>query len=1224
MSEGTWLSKVNRWIARLCWYIIQRTAQGIPTESTQAPDLCPTNNARNIEHYTDRLNELLINRASTVREIALTAPYSGGKSSFINTFIERYAFRNYTCISLAAFKEGDKSNGSNLEQVQKSILQQILYRTKSANTPNSRFRRIFPSPLSYLQTSTVAVSIVVWLLILIDVRFSDASIINKLLNTQFSNPLQVNGLLYGLVGWGIGLPMLLIRDSYQFFHKHDISKFNLSKGEVAFTDHSTDSVFNIHLEEIIYYFQATKSDVVIFEDLDRFESTEIFIKLKELNKLINDSADVVQDVRFIYALKDDVFTGKNRTKFFDAIIPIIPITHASNSYPQLKKLITDSGFSADFNDESGDYFLRDIAIYIDDMRMLKNIVAEYGIYKRTLLLSLESMDLQKLFGFIIYKNCYSDDFALLHDNNGKLADFLKNINILKKEHEAELSNNLEELKQRLIDASSEIAVSIEELNTSYIGLLIKKQNLRNHNYLSIEGTSVFQISDQAVFEEFSQIRNAVRFRNVHNQNINQPFNFDEYFLEFSYEERKLRVLDKAKHVEDEIQNKITKAKEELQFVKNRSAKEVANSLPREKVFKSIFNDFLLIRLIEKGYIDEHYHLYTSHFHEGETTRNDQRFVRSVKDRLPIGREYPINNHAATLEQLSIDEFKQISFLNYSIVDYLLLTKTVVPLRLLLKHGLLLDDERLAIVQESFTLLEHKTGWLNVVCEEWPQIWSDIINSSELINNEKLSLIVDMLIALENGNDFSPLSENESVVRKFINENEAVADNFPVETSFRDKLFEVFSHLNVQFYNLALCKQEESFLDYVLKYQAFTISAENIAILVNSFSEKEWPENLDFSRLNKIENSSFVKFKEDNLDAIVNLIAQNHLVINEGPDVIEILNHENVELSTKSNIIENVDFIVANIKEVIDNPPLPLELVNNDRVKVNWPNTFHIQEYVPSIFLAYLNRNSTVKALCEGDELAANQKSNIASAILEEGISQESFIAYNDFLNYSYSIEDYQSIPSGKFHHLIESGYIQADIESYDVIRGVDSSLSLLLLEKNFKNYLSINSDLSELDLDSNEFDQLIESKILTSNYKKKLIHLKSSLIDLNKTPSKTLITILKYPNDQVYKVDSDIPLISVSILRELVQSLQNEDDKIRVLIGQLKNLDDGDILLLLDGLKISPSDGIASIKDTGVNRVLAEGLKLHGLISNQKMKKGLLLKDSIIELTFKNNSVIAS
>lgn len=73
------------------------------------------------------------------------------------------------------------------------------------------------------------------------------------------------------------------------------------------------------------FFQVTKYNVVIIEDLDRFGTSKIFLKLRELNQLINESKIVGRNLVFLYAVKDDIFINEERTKFFDYITTVIPV-----------------------------------------------------------------------------------------------------------------------------------------------------------------------------------------------------------------------------------------------------------------------------------------------------------------------------------------------------------------------------------------------------------------------------------------------------------------------------------------------------------------------------------------------------------------------------------------------------------------------------------------------------------------------------------------------------------------------------------------------------------------------------------------------------------------------------------------------------------------------------------------------------------------------------------
>ena len=97
-------------------------------------------------------------------------------------------------------------------------------------------------------------------------------------------------------------------------------------------DSFSDSVFNKNLDEIMYFFEVTKYRIVFFEDLDRLNDISIFVHLRELNNLLNNDDSIKEKpIVFIYAVKDDIFTKEDRTKFFDFIIPVIPVINSTNS-----------------------------------------------------------------------------------------------------------------------------------------------------------------------------------------------------------------------------------------------------------------------------------------------------------------------------------------------------------------------------------------------------------------------------------------------------------------------------------------------------------------------------------------------------------------------------------------------------------------------------------------------------------------------------------------------------------------------------------------------------------------------------------------------------------------------------------------------------------------------------------------------------------------------------
>ncbi|HFU4420659.1 TPA: DNA-binding protein, partial [Streptococcus suis] len=58
-------------------------------------------------------------------------------------------------------------------------------------------------------------------------------------------------------------------------------------GDIEVFQSEEDSYFDKYLDDVLYLFDNCQSDIVIFEDIDRFETNLIFEKLREINTLVN-------------------------------------------------------------------------------------------------------------------------------------------------------------------------------------------------------------------------------------------------------------------------------------------------------------------------------------------------------------------------------------------------------------------------------------------------------------------------------------------------------------------------------------------------------------------------------------------------------------------------------------------------------------------------------------------------------------------------------------------------------------------------------------------------------------------------------------------------------------------------------------------------------------------------------------------------------------------------
>jgi hypothetical protein len=236
----------------------------------------------------------------------------------------------------------------------------------------------------------------------------------SILKSAFEITLNTEGLIFsGLVCLAIVVFWIFKGIENQRFTK-SFKKFNIQGNEIEIFEDNDESYFDKYLNEVLYIIKNAEMDAFVFEDIDRYNSGIIFEKLREINILVNSRYKEEKNIKFIYLLKDDMFTSKDRTKFFDYIIPIVPVIDSSNSYDKFIEQFKKGNL---FTVIKGDFF-KDISLYVDDMRLLKNIYNEFQLYYTRLekdnldASKNEKVDLNnnKLLGIIIYKKIFSKRF----------------------------------------------------------------------------------------------------------------------------------------------------------------------------------------------------------------------------------------------------------------------------------------------------------------------------------------------------------------------------------------------------------------------------------------------------------------------------------------------------------------------------------------------------------------------------------------------------------------------------------------------------------------------------------------------------------------------------------------------------------------------------------------------------------------------------------------------
>ncbi|MDD6849443.1 MAG: hypothetical protein PUD54_02980 [Veillonellaceae bacterium] len=243
-----------------------------------------------------------------------------------------------------------------------------------------------------------------------------------------------------------------------------LKKFKFDSAEIELFQNEDASYFDKYLNDVLYLFEQSNAEAIVFEDIDRFNDIVIFERLREINVLINTRKLQKKDdcsMKFFYLVRDDLFTTKDRTKFFDYIIPIIPVIDGSNAHTELYRMFDEAVISNKMDRK----FLRRLSVFIDDMRLLKNIYNEYVLYYNQL--NDTELNCDKMLAIITYKNIFPKDFSELQLGKGYVFNvFQKKQDIIEKEYkticekESAINQKIEASKNEVMTSKYELAIFI--------------------------------------------------------------------------------------------------------------------------------------------------------------------------------------------------------------------------------------------------------------------------------------------------------------------------------------------------------------------------------------------------------------------------------------------------------------------------------------------------------------------------------------------------------------------------------------------------------------------------------------------------------------------------------------------------------------------------------------------------------------------------------------------
>lgn len=413
-----------------------------------------------------------------VRNIALAGPYGVGKSSVLNKVAEEFDARviKISLLTLgvdpeetATAKGGNPAAETTSNRIQKEIVKQLLYQQRPSDAPESRFRRIarfrWRRELLVASCSTLVAAV---LLVLAGVDLPGIATGDALIPSlpQWARTLAA----YVAAGAVVGAVVVLVRLLIQ--GRLGIEKVTAGPATITLPARSS-SYFDEYLDEIIYFFETNaRRDLVILEDLDRFDNATIFESLRSLNGLLNSARQLDdRNIRFLYAVRDSVFeklgrdearattdearaelVRANRTKFFELIVPMVPFITHKNARDLMFGLLKQRGHA--ITKDLVDLTARHVA----DMRLIHNVVNEYEVFKRLLLdvpKPVPELDPERLFAMVVFKNAHMTDFENIRHATSSLDKLYETWRSLVSANLRPLRDSDTALRKRIEDRQAE-------------------------------------------------------------------------------------------------------------------------------------------------------------------------------------------------------------------------------------------------------------------------------------------------------------------------------------------------------------------------------------------------------------------------------------------------------------------------------------------------------------------------------------------------------------------------------------------------------------------------------------------------------------------------------------------------------------------------------------------------------------------------------------------------
>lgn len=1035
--------------------------------------LTPNTNA-DLGIYKEALDFVFEN--NEIKNIAITGAYSSGKSSIVESYKKQVSNKKFLHISLANFEEtleknyedtsGDgKDNSNEQDNIKESVLEgkilnQLLHQIDTSKIPQTNFKikKTQSNKSIIIKTILITAFIMSGLHIFYNLKWIEfvESLrqfysLSFLLITTKGISLFFSGVIF-LATFVLGVFNLIKIQN----NKNIFKKFSFNGNEIEILESSEESYFDKYLNEVLYLFENSDSDVIVFEDIDRYNMNRIFQRLREINTLINSKRDLNKNnpLRFFYLVKDDIFVSKDRTKFFDFIMPVVPVMDGSNSYDQFISHLKNGNIFDKFDEN----FLQGISLYVDDMRILKNIYNEFIIYYKRI--GNTEQDYNKLLAIIVYKNIFPKDFSDTQFNRGFVSTLFLNKDKIIEDEIQEVDERINELEQLITKCKDEQVENIEELKKVYT------------NYSPYHGISIDEDNPK-----FIERKNNLELR------VNGKI--DEIKNEINALKRK-RIELKDKNMESIItRNNLNKVFD----VKNENFLGGINTF--NEIKSSQYFD-LIKYLIRNGYIDETYEDYMTYFYPNSISKNDKMFLRSITDKKAKDWSYSITNPKLVLSRLREVDFDEIESLNFDLLSYILTTQKQNEKYLVRLVNQLKDTKQFKFIKEYFIQTDNISSYVKSINKYWPEFLEEINSTSVFTNLEQKEYILATLYYSKD-DEVSKINKDGFLSNLISLDNLFLNINYPKV----EKLLDKFISLNIKFEVLNFEESNRELFDLVCENKLYKLTYKNISIILKyifGFNDNDI-KHRNYSMVIKNRDSKLFEYINENIQLYIDIIIENcdGRILDDKNSALKLINNKEIANNSISQYIMLLDTELDLLEEIELNEIWNL-LLENNKVKYSIENIlyyyFNNENVLNDALVNFINSRE-IKFDFSQDKIDLKFGEDSALNIFETLVSNENIkieiyknILENFDFIYSKPDNEIQGLSEARIKVLIDLDKFKISWENIIYLQENYNTLFISFIQKNISSYIEKIADLPKLNED--ELYVLLSSEI-DDEFKEKLV-----------------------------------------------------------------------------------------------------------------------------------------